>query len=247
MIRIDSVSYGYGKKMVLENLSLEIESGSTVMITGPNGVGKSTILRLLARVLYPRSGSIDYGWGDCADHRKRIGYLPDSLSFYRSMTPLQASRFHAGVFGCEPADLTLAERADIDLDRPITDLSVGQHVLVQFLIVLSTDPDLILIDEVLHSVDSYLRDLLFSKLIEVIEKRNPTVLMVNLNYYDIENLVQRVVFIGREGIVLDSSLDSLKESVRRAAAQGIDLTGKNLTEIMTTFMKGEYGVRRGDA
>ena len=48
MIRIDSVSYGYGKQMVLENLSLEIESGQTIMITGPNGVGKSTLLRLLA-------------------------------------------------------------------------------------------------------------------------------------------------------------------------------------------------------
>ncbi len=275
MIRMSNLSFGYGSKEVLSNFNLELNAGETVMITGPNGMGKSTILRLLAGVLIPQSGEIDHGYPKGTDPRQKTAFLPDSLSFYRSMTPLEAAKFHAGIFGTKPSDLQLPKKAGVDLNRHIYELSVGQRVLVQMAIILSTDPELILIDEVLHSVDPFLRDVLFKELIEVIGDSSPTVVMVNLNFHDIEHLADRVIFLGRDGIRLDESVDELKAKTRRVIAEEItpeysvlltenvigkkhhivypfekklgNITDENiremdLTEIMTAFMGGEYGV-----
>jgi ABC-type multidrug transport system ATPase subunit len=191
------------------------------------------------------------------------------------MTPAQAAEFHAGFYNTEPSDLELALKAGIDVNSKISDLSIGQRVLVHLSMILSTDPELILIDEVLHSVDPYLRDIVFRQLIAVMEERNPTVVMVNLNFHEIEHLADRVIFLGRTGIRLDESVDELKAKTRRVIADEIsseypvlltenvmgkkqhivypfkkkygEITDSNiremdLTEIMTAFMGGEYGV-----
>lgn len=221
MIRMSNLSFAYGKEDILKDFNLELKTGETVMITGPNGVGKSTVLRLLAGVLLPRSGEIDHGYPKGTDPRCKTAFLPDSLSFYRSMTPLEAAEFHAGIFNTEPSKLQLAKKAGVDLSRRIHELSIGQRVLIQSSIILSTDPELILIDEVLHSVDPYLRNILFEELIDVMEERNPTVVMVNLNFHDIEHLTDRVIFLGREGIKLDESVDLLKAKTRRVIAEEI--------------------------
>lgn len=214
MIRIEGLSFAYGRKWIIRGLDLGLNRGETVMLTGPNAAGKSTLLRLIAGVLIPSEGSIDYGFPEGIDPRSRIAFLPDSLSFYGSMTPIEAAEFHAGFFGTEPSGLEVARRGGVDLKRRIEDLSLGQKVIVQLSIVLSTAPDLVLIDEVLHAVDPYLRGLMFQELIGVMEERDPAVVMVNLNFSEVENLVDRVIFMGRDGIKLDEKVDDLKAGTR---------------------------------
>ncbi|MFO8183991.1 MAG: ABC transporter ATP-binding protein [Candidatus Aegiribacteria sp.] len=273
MVRMKDLSFSYGGKEILRNLDMEFRPGETVMITGPNGAGKSTILRLLAGVLIPTSGTVDHGFPEGTDPRRKTAFLPDSLSIYRSMTPLEAAKFHGGIFGTEPSGLEIARSAGVDLNKKISELSVGQRVLVQLSIILSTDPEIILIDEVLHAVDPYLRGLLFRELIRVMEEQNPAVVMVNLNFTEIENLVDRVVFLGSGGIRLDEGVDDLKAGTRRVISEevpeglpvilsssvlgkrhhivypfggdgkdhpGLNISGMDLTDIMTAFMGAEY-------
>lgn len=215
MISIDRLSFGYGRKTVFDGLDLVLRDGETVLITGPNGAGKSTLLRLLAGVLKPCSGSIDHGMHGEGDPRRRTAFLPDSLSLYRSMSPARAAELHARVFGTNPSGFRLSRQADVDLEKPIRDLSMGQRVLVHLDIVLSIGPELVLVDEVLHSVDPYLRDLALREIIGCIEENGPITLMANLSYRGVEHLVDRVVFIGRSGIVLDGYLDEIKATTGR--------------------------------
>ncbi|MBD3278089.1 MAG: ATP-binding cassette domain-containing protein [Candidatus Aegiribacteria sp.] len=235
MIRVNDLSFAYWREDVIKSFSLSVEFGETVMLTGPNGVGKSTVLRLLAGVLKPLSGTIDHGFSESVDPRRKTAYLPDSLSMYESMTPREAAQFHSGFYGTKPADLKLAEKTGVDPNLPMKQLSVGQRVLVHLSIVLSTEPDLILIDEVLHSVDPYLRDMVFSEMIRVIQERSPAVVMVNLNFHEVENLVDRVVFMGRKGIRLDEEVEDLKS---RALRIRCETTPKELPVILTRETAG---------
>jgi len=219
MVSLRGLSFDYGSKTILKDVSLELRRGETLMITGPNGAGKSTLLRLLAGVLLPTSGSLEYDIPEGTDPRSIMAYLPDSLSFYRSMTPEEAADFHSGLFGTPPADMEMVRKAGVDMDMPISQLSMGQRILVQLSIELSTGPDLILVDEVLHAVDPYLRGLLFRELIGVMEERDPTVVLVNLNFEEVANLVDRVIFLGSKGIVIDEPSDELRSKTMLVVAE----------------------------
>lgn len=212
MVRISDITCGYGGKPVLSGLSLDIEEGTTVMLTGPNGAGKSTLLRVLAGVLAPTEGTVDYGWPGEKDPRRLIGFLPDSSSMYRSLRVAEAKRIHQESFGVDCSPIPLLGKAAISERALISELSAGQRVLVQLALLLSTRPRLILLDEVLHSVDPYLRVLALEAIVTAMADINPAVVMVNLNYREMAPLAERVVFLGWDGIVLNESVEALAEN-----------------------------------
>jgi len=224
LIRMSDITCGYGGKPVLSGVSLDIEEGTTTMLTGPNGAGKSTLLRVLAGTLAPTRGTVDYGWPGERDPRRFIGFLPDSLGMYASLSVAEATRIHQKAFGVDPSPLPLPGKASISERTVISELSMGQRVLFQLALLLSTRPRFILLDEVLHSVDPYLRSLALEAIVAAMAESNPTVVMVNLNYRETAPLAERVVFLGRDGILLDEPVEKLGERSSESGLPGI-LTG----------------------
>lgn len=221
MIKLENAACGYGGQPVLRNISLKMDSGEVLLITGPNGAGKSTLLRVLAGVLHPETGTLDYGWPHEKDPRQSIGYLPDSLSIYRSMSVRDICRLHWNAFGVKPSSLPLMEKASIGWTDSIEDLSVGQRTLFQLMLVLSTGPKLILVDEVLHSVDAYLRRLALETLVETLADSGPALVMVSHDCRWIEYLVSRVVFLSSGSIAFDETVDSLIQGGERKLSDAL--------------------------
>ncbi len=219
MIKLSNVTCGYGKNPVQSDISLDINEGEVVMITGPNGVGKSTLLKVLANILYPTAGTIEYGWPGTKDPRQLIGYLPDSLSIYKSMKVKDLAELHWGAFKVKPSPLPLLKEASIDWNSRIKDLSLGQKTIFHLSLILSTNPKLILIDEILHSVDPHLRNLALQTLVETMADTKPTVVMVNLNYNEVEHLIERVIFLTKDGILLNEKTEYLLENAKLLIAE----------------------------
>ena len=228
MIKLNNITCGYGKKPIQSNISFDINEGDVLMITGPNGVGKSTLLKVLANILYPTSGTIDYGWPDAKDPRQFIGYLPDSLSIYKSMKVKDLAELHWNAFKVKPDPLPLLKEASIDWNTTIKDLSVGQRAIFHLSLILSTNPRLILIDEILHTVDPHLRNLALQSLIKTIADTKPTVVMVNLNYNEVEHLVDRVIFLSKSGILLNESTEYLLNNAKMVVSDTPPLGGNVL-------------------
>jgi len=220
MIHIENLSFRYGKHRVFRGFGLDVPDGQVCLITGVNGVGKSTLLKLMAGVLHPEAGTIQFSRSMGHDPRRKIGFISDSLSLYKSLTVAHAIRYHQDVYGSPMFDDTLIRQTKIGRAQKIKDLSAGQRTIFHLSLVLSTEPEVLLIDEVIHSIDAYLRKLFLDQVIALISRRPVTVVMVNLNFYDIERLVDRVILLRSGRILVDEPIDELKSKVKKIVATG---------------------------
>jgi ABC-type multidrug transport system ATPase subunit len=218
MINIKNLYFNYGKSKIYKDFNLEIKEGEVTLITGINGVGKSTLLRIIAGVLKPASGKICFDEQLGKDPRRKIGFISDSMSLYESLTVQQAIDFHRSVYRLEKFDDTLLKRTKVMYHQKIKELSIGQRVIFHLNLILSTDPTLLLIDEIIHSIDVYLRSVFLNELIKLMSEKKVTVVFVNLNFQDIENMVDRVILLKDGEIAVDEHIEDLKARVKKVTA-----------------------------
>lgn len=215
MVTAKDLSFSYGKLRVFENFNLHISEGQVCLITGINGVGKSTLLRLMAGVLKPAKGEILFDEKLGKDPRRKIGFISDILSLYESLTVAQSIDFHKSVYGLRSFDDSLIRHTKIIHSQKIKELSSGQKTIFHLSLILSIDPEVLLIDEIIHSIDAYLRRIFLEQLIQLQSQRKVTVIMVNLNFHDIEHMVERVILLKKGEIAVDEMIDGLKAKVKK--------------------------------
>ncbi len=215
MLTIKDLSFNYGKIRVFEDFSLEVPDGQVCLITGINGVGKSTLLRLIAGVLKPAKGKIIFNEKMGEDPRRKTGFISDVLSLYEGLTVAQSIDFHKSVYHLARFDDSLIRHTKIGYGQRIKELSSGQRTIFHLSLILSIEPELLLIDEIIHSIDAYLRRIFLEQLIQVQAQRKLTVVMVNLNFHDIEHMVERVILLKAGQIAVDEEIDTLKAKVKK--------------------------------
>lgn len=222
MIKIKNLTFDYGSRRnqpLFKSFNLEVEKGETVLITGINGTGKTTLLRLMAGALLPQSGTIEYAQELGEDPRAKIGFISDQMNLYEDMTLSSAIQYHSEIYKISQFDMALLEKTRLSLDKKIQHLSVGQKLIFHLSLILSSRPELLLIDEVIHSIDAYLREVFLKSVIELMAQQQVTVIMVNLNYHDIEKIPQRVILLRNGEIAVDEAIEDLKQKVKKVAAR----------------------------
>jgi ABC-2 type transport system ATP-binding protein len=218
MIQIRNLSFSYGKLEIYRNFNIDIADREVTLITGINGVGKSTLLRLIAGVLKPSAGTIRFSDKMGADPRRYIGFISDSMSLYESLTVEQAIDLHCSVYNISKFDDSLLRRTKVTYQQKVKELSVGQRVIFHLNLVLASEPKLLLIDEIIHSIDVYLRGIFLKELIKLMTEKEVTVIFVNLNFRDIENIVNRVILMKDGEIAVDEDIESLKAKVKKVSS-----------------------------
>ena len=174
---------------VLENVSLEIPAGQSGCIVGPNGGGKSTLLKLMLGLLQPVSGSIKVLGGSPAKSRRKIGYMPQyhqlDASFPASVLEVALmGRITPKTFFCHSkADKKIAMEAldtvgIADLaERSFAGLSGGQRQRVLIARALAGEPELLLLDEPTANIDPGAEEQFYSTLEKL--RRQMTVITVS--------------------------------------------------------------------
>src|SRR5262245_29410458 len=131
LLHTDKLTKHYGPITALDRLDLDVRPGEIVGILGPNGSGKSTALRLLLGFLRPSSGCafIDGHdcWNDSVNARRKVSYLPGELRLYENMDGRQLIQFLSRLRQHTLTDRLhqLAKTFDIDIDRPLSQMSSG--------------------------------------------------------------------------------------------------------------------------
>ena len=164
MVHLTDVTKFYGSKRALGPVSFEIEKGNTVGFLGLNGVGKTTLLRILACGLRPSSGTALVDGFDVLrdphEVRKRVGYLPELPPVYRDMTVTDYLTFAGRIKGMSPEAVArrlpeVQERTRIVevRDMPTGHLSQGYRQRVGVAQAIIHEPELLILDEPTHDLD----------------------------------------------------------------------------------------------
>jgi zinc transport system ATP-binding protein len=210
-IAFDNVSFSYGAAPVLEKASFLIEERESVCIVGPNGGGKTTLVKLILGLLEPMSGTVRVFGVSPKAARKRIGYMPQHL-LYDPLFPVTVSdivlmgRLRSGgvrgFFGWpdgqdrEAASEVLRQVGMLDYARrPFSSLSGGQRQRVLIARALAGRPDLLLLDEPTSNVDTLVEAQLLELLVKLNERM--TIAMVTHDLGFVSGAVEKVVCVNR--------------------------------------------------
>jgi ABC-type Mn2+/Zn2+ transport system ATPase subunit len=219
-IKTEQLGVGYTKFPVVDNISLSLEPGALLVLIGTNGSGKSTILKTMAGLLAPISGSLEILGAPSGSLPKRVAYLPQHPVSTHTL-PLRVrdvvamGRFaHLGLFRRPSTNDRLIvdssmQRTGIDpqANKPIRDLSGGQQQRTHLAQVLTRQAEILLLDEPTAGLDINGRKLV-ADLIASERARGVTVVMATHELQDAENantvmlLAQRVVSIGPPDVAL---------------------------------------------
>ena len=193
----------------VDNVSMEIKAGETVVLVGPSGCGKSTTLKMINRLIEPSSGRIRIGGEDVTDMdpvrlRRRIGYAIQSSGLFPHMTVAQnialvprmtgwpAGRIKARV--AEMLDLVGLDPGEFH-DRYPRQLSGGQQQRVGVARALAADPPVLLMDEPFGAVDPVTREHLQDELIRLQRELHKTIVFVTHDFDEAIKLGDRIAVL----------------------------------------------------
>jgi ribosome-dependent ATPase len=200
VVSVRNVTHRYGKKVVaLDGISLEIPRGIRVGVVGPDGVGKSTLLALVAGSKKMQQGQITVLDGDIGDirHRRavgpRIAYMPQGLgkNLYLELSVYDNVDFMAQLFGLAPAARRTRVRELLEAtglgpfgDRPAGKLSGGMKQKVGLCGALVHDPDLLILDEPTTGVDPLSRRQFWTLIDDIRASRPGMSVVISTAYMD---------------------------------------------------------------
>ncbi len=216
-----SLTKYYGRQRGVVDVDLDIRTGEVFGFLGPNGAGKSTTIHVLVGLIRPTSGSATVlgmdAWRERDLIARRVGFLPGEYSLYERLTGAEMlgylDRLRGGVSSVALADLV--DRFDVEMDRPIRDLSMGNRQKLGLLQAFMHEPELLVLDEPTVGLDPLVQRE-FHRLIAEVRRAGRTVFLSSHTLSEVERLADRVGII-REGELAEvAEVAKLKQmAVRR--------------------------------
>lgn len=256
-IEIQGLAHRYGQRYIYRDLSFAVPHGKVVALLGKNGVGKTTLIRLLMGFLRPTAGCCRVLGEDSHDlspaTRARIGLLFEGHLAYDFMTIAQIERFYRRFYPRWRRDLyyDLVDRLALPHDHKIANMSCGQRSQVVLGLIFAQDPDLMILDDYSMGLDAGYRRLFLDYLRRYLDEGDKTVFVTSHIVQDMESLVDDVIFMHRGGAVLQRPLAEFRRRFRcfafatdgapapgpDALIQSVDLHGRQ--PLLYAFAEGD--------
>jgi osmoprotectant transport system ATP-binding protein len=216
MISLQHVSkrFPHSRGAAVEDLSLEIHEGETVVLVGPSGCGKTTTMKMINRLIEPTSGSIVVAGTnvlkqDPVKLRRGIGYVIQSIGLMPHRTVRQNIATVAALLGWDNERISariedLAGMFDLDrelMDRYPAELSGGQRQRVGVARALAADPPVMLMDEPFAAVDPIVRERLQDQFLDIQHRIRKTIVFVTHDIDEAIKMADRIAIMNRGGVI----------------------------------------------
>ncbi len=206
------VVFGYGEDPVIDRLSLDIEAGQFIGITGPNGAAKTTLLKLMLGLLRPWSGTVALNKELAADGRLEIGYVPQQVASFNAGFPSKVIELvRSGCYGRlglfrrftkEHEELVERCLRQVDMweyrDRRIGELSGGQKQRICIARALAQQPQVLVLDEPATGMDLESRTGFYGLMRHYVQAHGRTVIMVTHGLEETSPYLDSIISLERK-------------------------------------------------
>lgn len=213
LISCKNITKAYGKKVALNNFSVEVGRGKIVGLLGPNGSGKTTLIKILSGILTPTSGEVTISGKNIGIETKKIvSYLPERTYLNDWMKVREMIAFFSDFYSDFKAETAyeMLARLKINPEDKLKSMSKGTREKVQLILVMSRSAELYLLDEPIGGVDPAARDYILHTILQNYSE-NSTVMISTHLISDIESVLDEVIFIKDSNFVLHMSVDEMRE------------------------------------
>lgn len=214
MVEISNLIKRYGKLEVLKGIDVNIQQGKVTSIVGPNGSGKTTIIKIILGLVKPDYGKISIKGENINgnyEYRNNIGYMPQLASFPENLIVLEVINMVKDIRNNQPSFednyIKLFELSS-ELTKPVKTLSGGTRQKLSAVISLMFDPMILIFDEPTAGLDPVASSR-FKNIIQNEREKNKTIILTSHIMSEIEELADEIIFLLDGKIYYQGSVTSL--------------------------------------
>ena len=212
LLEIKNLRKSYGSHEVLKGITFEIPKGQIVGLLGPNGCGKSSMIKSIVGLINDYEGDIFInGQAPGVESKKVVAYLPEKNYLPPWMTPKSAINYIADFyknFDKEKA-LAMAATFELNMKQKLKTMSKGQQEKLHLILVMCRKADLYVLDEPLGGVDVVARDFILETILKN-HAENSTILLSTHLIYDIERILDRVLMVKNGTLAVNTEVEKIR-------------------------------------
>ena len=211
----------------VKGVSFQVNRGEMVAFVGPNGAGKSTTIKMMTGIVHPTSGRVDIAGLDPTTQRKKLAYKIGCLFGQKSglwmhLPAIDTYKLYGAIYDIDEEIVMkrineLVEMFDIQeiINVPVRKLSLGQRMICEIVGILIHEPEIIFLDEPTIGLDIVVKEKVRELIKEINRRRKTTVFLTSHDISDVEKMCDRVIIIDKGTIIIDESINKLKEKYMR--------------------------------
>ena len=253
-IALKHVAYRPAKEFAIRDLTMTVQSGAIYGFLGPNGSGKTTTIKLILGMQDADAGLIEVLGHQIPQGAPqalaRIGYVPEKVHLYSSLTVGEMMDHHRAFYGTWDAARAdeLRRQFALRTEQKIARLSKGEAGKLMMLLALATQPELLVLDEPTDGLDPVVRRDVLSALVEYVSTRNATVLVSSHLVHEQERVCDWVGVMDGGSLIAEMPMNTFRSGIKRLRVSGAPpvLPAAPFTLLGRTATAGseeEWGVR----
>ncbi len=218
MIDIKDFSFAYKTTRVFDNINLQFQKGAIYGLLGENGVGKTTLLKVISGLLCPTAGSclVDEftSFDRSPEFLQNIFLLPDEVPLPDSATPQSFFSDLAPFYPKQSEEMLshLAQELNVELSRKFKEMSFGQQKKSLLACAMALNTDYLLLDEPTNGLDIPSKAE-FRRILTERVGDEQTIIISTHQVKDVENLIDPIIIISNSSVMLDASVDQITQKL----------------------------------
>ena len=224
MLKAEHVTktYNAGKKIALQDFSIEVPTGSVYGLLGPNGAGKTSFIRIINQITQADEGEVFINGEKLnIQHIKDIGYMPEERGLYKNMTVGDQLLYFGELKGMKKNEALQQakywfEQLNIDQwwNKKLSELSKGMAQKIQFVVTVLHRPKLLILDEPFSGFDPVNANLIKDQIIKL-KNEGTTIILSTHRMESVEEMCDYVALINNSKKILDGKVFDVREKFKK--------------------------------